>query len=336
MKLELFDYYLPKELIAQEPVEPRDHSRLMVVKGRLIEHKAFRDILRYLEKDDVIVLNDTKVEPVRLRGKKSTGAKAEFLVSKKLSGRRFLCQITSNKVRKGNIFEFRKGLAARVVNESDGFEFEVEFNKDNVEEILQQIGEMPTPPYIKKRATRKQYQTVYAKHPGSIAAPTAGFHFTQRLLRDIEKKGVKVVHITLHVGYGTFLPVKTDDIREHRMHEEWFTIPKKTADTINNRRKRLVIVGTTALRALESATDEMGIVHAKTGTTDIFIYPGYEFKLCPDMMLTNFHLPKSTLIMLIAALIGRENILNAYKEAVKERYRFYSFGDAMLLVTQAS
>lgn len=334
MKLELFDYDLPKELIAQEPIEPRDASRLMVVKGKDVHHMHFRDILEYLEKDDVLVLNDTKVEPVKLKGKKSTGAKAVFLVSKKLSKRRFLCQITSNKVRPGNTFEFERDLTATVIRDSDGFEFEVEFNKDNVGELLQEIGEMPTPPYIKKKASRKQYQTVYAKHPGSIAAPTAGFHFTPKLLRDIKNKGVKIVYITLHVGYGTFLPVKTDNIKEHKMHEEWFSIPEDTADIINSRHKRLIIVGTTALRALESATDDTGIVHAKTGTTDIFIYPGYEFKLRPDMMLTNFHLPKSTLIMLIAALIGRANILNAYKEAVNERYRFYSFGDAMLLLTE--
>lgn len=334
MKLELFDYDLPKELIAQEPAEPRDASRLMVVRGKQAEHRIFREILDFLEKDDVLVLNNTKVEPVRLRGRKSTGAKAEFLVSKKLGRKRFLCQITSSRVRVGNTFEFRGGLTAEVVRDSDGFEFEVEFSRDDVEEILQEVGEMPTPPYIKKTAAREQYQTVFAKHPGSIAAPTAGFHFTPELMRGIEKKGVKIVYTTLHVGYGTFLPVKTDDIRDHRMHEEWFSIPEETADIINDRHKRLIIVGTTALRALESATDDMGILHPKTGTTDIFIYPGYGFRLRPDMMITNFHLPKSTLIILVAALIGRENILHAYETAVKEKYRFYSFGDAMLLFTE--
>lgn len=336
MKLSLFDYNLPKELIAQEPIEPRDKSRLMVVKGNNIEHRIFSDIIGYLEKDDVLVLNDTKVEPVKLIGKKSTGARAEFLVSKKLGKNRFMCQITSNKVRQGNEFIFDKGLAAKVTKESDGFEFEVEFNKDNVEEIIQEIGEMPTPPYIKKRAKKEQYQTVYAEHPGSIAAPTAGFHFTPELLKEIEKKGVKIVKITLHVSYGTFLPVKTEDIKQHRMHEEWFSISKETADIINSRHKRLIIVGTTALRALESATDDLGILHTRTGNTDIFIYPGYDFRLKPDMMITNFHLPKSTLIMLVSALIGRENIMHAYKKAVEEKYRFYSFGDAMLLFTRSS
>lgn len=329
MKLSDFDYDLPKELIAQEPADPRDSSRLMVVKGKNIEHKTFRDILDYLEKDDVLVLNDTRVDPVKLVGKKSTGAAAEFIISKHLEGNRYMCQITSNKVRKDNVFEFTGGLTATVLGDSDGFEFEVEFNKTPP---LEEIGEMPTPPYIKKPATKEQYQTVYAKKSGSIAAPTAGFHFTPELLRDIEKKGVKIVHITLHVSYGTFLPVKQEDITKHAMHEEWFSISKEAADIINNRQKRLIVVGTTALRAMESATDEMGILHPETCATDIFIYPGYEFRLKPDMMITNFHLPKSTLIMLIAALVGLDSIMHAYKVAVENKYRFYSFGDAMLLI----
>ena len=332
MKLSDFDYDLPKKLIAHEPLGQRDSSRLMMVKDREIKHKQFLDILTYLEKDDVLVLNDTKVEPVKLIGKKTTGAKAEFLVSKKISNSRFMCQIACHNVRKGNTFEFKKGLKAEIKKDSNGFEFEVEFNRDNVEELLQEIGEMPIPQYINKPSTKKKYQTVYAKHSGSLAAPTAGFHFTPKLLRDIEKKGVKIAYTTLHVGYGTFLPVTTDNIKEHKMHEEWFSISEETADIINSRHKKLIIVGTTTLRALESTTDDIGILHPKTGSTDIFIYPGYEFKLRPDIMITNFHLPKSTLIMLISALIGRENILNAYKEAVKEKYRFYSFGDAMLLI----
>lgn len=331
MQLSDFDYDLPKELIAQEPLEQRDQSRLMVVKGDDIEHRQFQDILDYFKKDDVLVLNDTKVEPVKLSGQKSTGAKAEFIISKHLEGNRYMCQITSNKVRKGNVFEFDKGLTATVTSDSNDFEFEVEFNKDP-KPVLEEIGDMPLPPYIKKPSSRDQYQTVYAKHKGSIAAPTAGFHFTPTLLRDLEQKGVKIVYVTLHVSYGTFLPVKEDDIRKHNMHEEWYTISKETADAINNRQKRLIIVGTTALRALESATDDLGILQPKTDTTDIFIYPGYEFKLRPDMMITNFHLPKSTLIMLISALIGLEKIMHAYKVAVENKYRFYSFGDAMLLI----
>ncbi|MFH1063901.1 MAG: tRNA preQ1(34) S-adenosylmethionine ribosyltransferase-isomerase QueA [Candidatus Woesearchaeota archaeon] len=334
MKLSDFDYNLPPELIAQEPMEQRDQSRLMVVKGKEIEHRKFHDILEYLEDGDVIVLNDTKVEPVKLVGKKATGAKAEFIISKKLDDKRYKCQITSNKVRKGDVFVFDKGLTAEVTSDSDGFEFEVEFNKGNIEEILQDIGEMPLPPYIKRQTTRERYQTVFAKESGSIAAPTAGFHFTPELLRDIERKGVKTVHVTLHVGYGTFLPVKEEDIKKHNMHDEWFTISEETADAINNRHKRLIVVGTTSLRALESATDDLGVVQAQTGSTGIFIYLGYRFRLKPDMMITNFHLPKSTLIMLIAALVGLENIMYAYKTAVENKYRFYSFGDAMLLRTE--
>ena len=335
MKLELFNYNLPKELIAQEPIEPRDASRLMIVKGKTIKHKNFKDLLSYLEKDDVLVLNNTKVEPVKPLGRKATGSPAEFIISKKLGNRKYECQIKTNKVKIGTEFLFNKGLKAKVLGGNEGI-FDVLFNKDKIEEIIQDIGEMPTPPYIKKKAKREQYQTVYAKHPGSIAAPTAGFHFTPELLEKIKKKGVKIVKITLHVSYGTFLPVKTEDIKDHHMHEEWFEISKQAAEAINKRRKRLVIVGTTSLRALESAADDMGIVHPKECSTDLFIYPGYQFKLKPDMMLTNFHLPKSTLIMLVSALIGRKNILHAYEKAVENKYRFYSFGDAMLLVTQAS
>ncbi|MBW2964628.1 tRNA preQ1(34) S-adenosylmethionine ribosyltransferase-isomerase QueA [Candidatus Woesearchaeota archaeon] len=331
MNLSDFDYNLPPELIAQEPMEPRDQSRMMVLKGKDIEHRVFRNILDYLEKDDVLVLNETKVEPSKLKGKKTTGSPAEFIVSKKLFPGVYECQIKTNKVRIGAEFIFAKGLKGRVVGGKEGI-FQVEFSKDHIEDDLQDIGEMPLPPYIKKKATRQQYQTVFAKNSGSIAAPTAGFHFTPELMRDIEAKGIRIVRITLHVSYGTFLPVKTEDIRKHHMHEEWFDIPKETADTINNRHGRLIVVGTTSLRALESAADSTGIVSPKQGTTDIFIYPGYKFRLRPDMMITNFHLPKSTLIMLIAALVGLDNIMHAYRTAVENKYRFYSFGDAMLLI----
>lgn len=329
MKLSDFDYTLPPELIAQEPMEQRDKSRMMVLRKDRIEHRIFSDITGYLGKGDVLVLNETKVEPSKLKGKKLTGSPAEFIISKKLSEKIYECQIKTNKVRIGAEFIFDKGLKAKIIGGKDGI-FEVEFS-ENMEDVLQDIGEMPLPPYIKKKATRQQYQTVFAKHSGSIAAPTAGFHFTPELLRDIEAKGITIVKITLHVSYGTFLPVKSEDIKQHHMHEEWFEIPKETADVINNRQGRLIIVGTTSLRALESATDSLGIVHPKQATTDIFIYPGYEFRLKPDMMITNFHLPKSTLIMLIAALVGLDNIMRAYKTAVENKYRFYSFGDAMLI-----
>ncbi|MBW2967251.1 tRNA preQ1(34) S-adenosylmethionine ribosyltransferase-isomerase QueA [Candidatus Woesearchaeota archaeon] len=343
MKLSDFDYELPKELIAQEPLAVRDESRLMVVDGKDISHRRFKDVLEYFSKGDVLVLNDTKVEPVKLVGKKTTGAKAEFIVSKKLApvaGKgRYMCQITSNKVRVGAEFEFGDSddiLRATVLSESDGFEFEVEFDGD-VEQYMQEKGEMPVPPYIKRAVSRAedldQYQTVYADKPGSIAAPTAGFHFTPELLRDIEAKGVAVVKVTLHVGYGTFLPVKESDVASHKMHHEEYEISESASQKINDRAGRLIVVGTTAFRALESAADELGVVQHGRGSTDLFVTPGYQFKLKPDMMITNFHLPKSTLIMLVAALVGLENVMAAYRAGVKEKYRFYSFGDAMLLIT---
>jgi len=332
MKLSQFDYHLPKELIAQEPASPRDSSRLMVVKGKAIEHKIFKDILSYLEKDDVLVLNETKVEPVKLIGRKVTGSAAELLVSKKIKDRTYECQIKTNKIKPGTEFIFNKDVKGKVVGGEDGV-FEVMFNRDDMEAVLQDIGEMPLPPYIKKKATREEYQTVFAKTSGSIAAPTAGFHFTPELIKKIEDKGVKIAKVLLHVSYGTFLPVKTEEIEEHKMHKEWFEITNEAADIINNRQKRLIIVGTTSLRALESAADDLGIVKPVKGDTEIFIYPGYEFKLKPEMMITNFHLPKSTLIMLISALVGLDNVMDAYKVAVENKYRFYSFGDAMLIIT---
>jgi S-adenosylmethionine:tRNA ribosyltransferase-isomerase len=334
MKLETFNYHLPPDLIAQEPATPRDSSRLMVVKGKDIQHRKFADILDYLGKEDVLVLNDTKVEPSKMLGRKATGSPAEFIISKKIKERVYECQIKTNKVRIGAEFLFNKGVKAKVTGGTDGI-FEVTFNT-GLESVLQDIGEMPLPPYIKKKASREQYQTVFAKNSGSIAAPTAGFHFTPGLLEQIEKKGVKIVKITLHVSYGTFLPVKTEDVEDHRMHDEWFEISESAAETINNRRRNLIVVGTTALRALESAADEMGIIRPKKASTGIFIYPGYNFKLRPDMMITNFHLPKSTLIMLVSALMGLDTIMNAYKAAIENRYRFYSFGDAMLLMAGAS
>jgi S-adenosylmethionine:tRNA ribosyltransferase-isomerase len=332
MKLSQFDYHLPKELIAQEPASPRDSSRLMVVKDSKIEHKTFKDVLNYLKKGDVLVLNDTKVEPVKLLGRKTTGSPAEFLVSKKLGPKTYECMIKTNKIKPGTEFVFSDDLKAKVTGGKDGV-FEVMFNTENLDDVLQRVGEMPLPPYITKKATREQYQTVFAKKSGSIAAPTAGFHFTPELLLDIERLGVEIAKVTLHVSYGTFLPVKTDDIEKHLMHEEWFEITEEAAEKINSRKGRLVVVGTTSLRSLESAADDKGIIHAAKKSTSIFIYPGYKFKLKPDMMITNFHLPKSTLIMLIAALIGLDNVMHTYEIAVKERYRFYSFGDAMLLFT---
>lgn len=336
MQLSDFDYTLPKELIANAPMDKRDESRLMVLQGKEISHKQFKDVVDYFSKGDIIVINETKVEPVKLVGNKKSGSHAEFLIAKKIESNVYECKIKSNNVKEGTEFVFDKEVEAKVISKSAEGDYTVEFNTDNLEKVLQEIGEMPLPPYIKSQESpevvKKKYQTVYAKTSGSIAAPTAGFHFTPELMTALEKKGVEFVKITLHVGYGTFLPVHTDDIKEHKMHAEWFEITPEAADAINNRRGKLAVVGTTSLRALESATDNMGLVGAMHGYTDIYIYPGYKFKLKVDMMITNFHLPKSTLIMLVGALAGLDNIMNAYKIAVSEKYRFYSFGDAMLLV----
>ncbi|NQU79332.1 tRNA preQ1(34) S-adenosylmethionine ribosyltransferase-isomerase QueA [Candidatus Woesearchaeota archaeon] len=331
MKLTDFDYELPKELIAQEPIEPRDASRLMVLKDKEPEHKKFKDIIGFFNKGDVLVLNNTKVDPVKLVGRKKTGSPVELILSKRISDTVYECQVKTNKVREGMEFVFARGVEAKVISGKNGI-FSVEFNKD-IEENLDDVGEMPLPPYITKKATKEQYQTVYAKHSGSIAAPTAGFHFTSKLLSELEEKGVKIVHIILHVGIGTFLPVKSDDITQHTMHKEDYEISESAAHTINERKGNLVVVGTTGFRALESSAGNDSKVIPGKGSTDLFVYPGYDFKIKPDMMITNFHLPKSTLIMLISALYGREKLLHAYEVAVHEKYRFYSFGDAMLLVT---
>ena len=336
MKLTDFDYDLPKELIAQAPLADRSGSKLMVVEGKSITHKVFSDIVAYFEKGDVLVINETKVEPVKLCGNKISGGAVELLIAKKIESNVYECSIKGSKIKEGTELKFPEDVSARVLSKSEEGFYTVEFDTDNLEDFLQKVGEMPLPPYIKSADSpgelRKKYQTVYAKTSGSIAAPTAGFHFTPSLLSALEKKGVLIAKITLHVGYGTFLPVKTESVEEHKMHAEWFEISPEAAELINNRRGRLTVVGTTSLRALESAADEMGAVGAMHGYTDKYIYPGYIFKLKPDMMITNFHLPKSTLIMLVAALAGLENIMNAYKIAVSEKYRFYSFGDAMLLV----
>ncbi len=332
MKLSDFDYKLPKDLIAQEPLKDRSSSKLMVVKDKTIHHKHFKDILGYLEPGDVLVLNETRVEPVRLKGRKVTGAKAEFIVSKKINSNTYQVQIKTHSVKIGGEFLFNHDLKAKVLG-CDGMNFIVRFNKDDIEPILRDIGEMPLPTYIKKHTdnTKKEYQTVYAKYSGSIAAPTAGFHFTPELLKKIEKKGIKIAKITLHIGYGTFLPVRTEDIKGHKMHSEWFRITKKAAETINSRRGRLVCVGTTSLRALESAAAEDRMIYAQSKETDIFIYPGHDWRSGVDMLITNFHLPKTTLLMLVSAFTDQDMIKKAYQEAIKEGYRFFSFGDSMLL-----
>lgn len=340
MDLKDFNYNLPEELIAQDPLEDRSSSRLMVLHkdtGR-IEHKIFRDIIDYLNPGDCLVINDTKVIPARLMGiKEDTGAAIEVLLLKRNVDDVWECLVKpGKKARTGARIIFGEGLlVGEIVDVIEDGNRMIKFHYEGIfEEILDKLGQMPLPPYIThKLQDKNRYQTVYAKNEGSAAAPTAGLHFTKELLEKIKEKGVNVVSITLHVGLGTFRPVKVDKIEEHRMHTETFNISKEAADTINRTRAaggRVIAVGTTSCRTLESAAADDGTIPARSGDTDIFIYPGYKFKAI-DCLITNFHLPESTLIMLVSALAGRDNIMNAYETAVKERYRFFSFGDAMFI-----
>ncbi len=342
MDLHDFDYDLPEELIAQDPLSDRSSSRLMVLNkntGKL-EHKIFRDIIDYLNPGDCLVLNDTKVIPARLYGEKvGTGAGIEVLLLKRKEDLKDTWEVLvkpGKKAKVGARISFGDGkLVAEVKDIVDDGNRIIQFEYDGIfEEILDELGQMPLPPYITHKLEDKdRYQTVYATHKGSAAAPTAGLHFTKELLEAIKQKGVKIAKVTLHVGLGTFRPVKVENIQEHHMHSEFYMVSEEAANTINETRKnggRIICVGTTSTRTIESVADEEGNIPAKTGWTDIFIYPGYKFKTV-DCLITNFHLPESTLVMLVSALAGRENILNAYKEAVKEKYRFFSFGDAMFI-----
>ncbi|MFO7152973.1 MAG: tRNA preQ1(34) S-adenosylmethionine ribosyltransferase-isomerase QueA [Bacillota bacterium] len=341
MDVKEFYYELPEELIAQEPLPERDKSRLMVVHRdtRSFEHRIFENVVDYLEEGDCLVLNDTKVIPARLLGtRKDTGGKIEFVLLKRIGKDRWEILVKPGRRAKiGSEFTFGDGrLQAKVLDYTDAGGRIVEFYYEGVfEQILDELGKMPVPPYIKKELEDKdRYQTVYARKPGSAAAPTAGFHFTERLLKKIEQKGVKVCYITLHVGLGTFRPVKEEKVEEHKMHQEYFEINEETARIINETKqqgKRVIAVGTTSTRTLETVADENGLVKSLSGWTDLFIYPGYRFKVV-DGLITNFHLPESTLLMLVCAFADKELIMSAYKEAIRERYRFYSFGDAMLIV----
>jgi S-adenosylmethionine:tRNA ribosyltransferase-isomerase len=330
---------LPEELIAQKPLEKRDESRLMVLDKNTgeIEHKIFKDVLDYLKEGDCLVLNNTRVLPARLIGEKlETKGKMEFLLLKRIDIDTWEVLVKPGKRAKiGAKFSFGNKLIAQVIDIGEEGARIVKFSYDGVfEEILDELGSMPLPPYItEKLEDKERYQTVYSKHEGSAAAPTAGLHFTKELLEKIKQKGVEIAFVTLHVGLGTFRPVKVENILEHKMHSEFYTIEKEEADKINNCKKqggRIIPVGTTSCRTLESVANEDGVLQAKSGWTDIFIYPGYEFKVV-DALITNFHLPESTLIMLVGALTGKENILNAYNTAVDEKYRFFSFGDAMFI-----
>ena len=339
MKLTDFNYELPERLIAQTPIEKRDESRLMVLdrKQQTIEHKIFKDIIDYLEPGDCLVRNNTKVLPARLYGQKETGAKVEFLLLNQIEGDIWECIVRpGNKLHVGTKVIFKDGLLkAEILEIMPGGTRKVQFSYKGIfNEILDQIGLMPLPPYIHEELKENdRYQTVYAKYNGSAAAPTAGLHFTEDLLKKIEEKGVKIANVTLHVGIGTFRPVKVENIEEHEMHSEHFYIKQEDVDKINETKKqgkKVIAVGTTSCRVLETIAKEDGTVEVTEGDTKIFIYPGYQFK-CLDGLITNFHLPESTLLMLVSALAGREYILKAYNEAVKEEYKFFSFGDAMFI-----
>ncbi|MDO4521590.1 MAG: tRNA preQ1(34) S-adenosylmethionine ribosyltransferase-isomerase QueA [Eubacteriales bacterium] len=341
MKTSDFYFDLPQELIAQDPLSDRSSSRLLVLNRETgeREHRIFKDILEYLEPGDCLVVNNTKVIPARLYGvKPDTGAKIEVLLLKRKENDIWETLVKpGKKARPGMKISFGEGLlmgeVLDIVEEGNRL---IKFTYDGIfEEILDQLGQMPLPPYITHQLEDKnRYQTVYAKHEGSAAAPTAGLHFTPELLEAIRAKGVNIAHVTLHVGLGTFRPVKVEDVTQHHMHSEFYMIEEDQAALINETKKKggkIVSVGTTSCRTLESASDENGVLHAGSGWTEIFIYPGYRFKIV-DRLITNFHLPESTLLMLVSALAGKENIMAAYEEAVKEKYRFFSFGDAMYIM----
>lgn len=341
MKTSDFYYDLPKELIAQDPLEDRSSSQLMVIhrKSGQMEHRHFSDIAEYLKPGDCLVRNNTKVIPARLYGmREDTGAAIEFLLLKRREKDIWETLVKpGKKARTGAKISFGEGrLHGEIVDVlADGNRL-IQFRYEGIfEEILDELGQMPLPPYIThKLKDKNRYQTVYAKYEGSAAAPTAGLHFTEDLFRKLEEKGVLVANVTLHVGLGTFRPVKVEDVAEHHMHSEFYHVEPEEAAKINEAKKnggRIVCVGTTSCRTVESASDENGQVQPGAGDTDIFIYPGYDFKVL-DVLITNFHLPESTLLMLVSALAGKERIMEAYKEAVKERYRFFSFGDAMIIL----
>ena len=341
MKTSDFFYDLPEELIAQDPLEDRTASRLLVLNRETgaIEHKIFSDVIDYLNEGDCLVINNTRVIPARLIGEKEgTGGKVEVLLLKRRANDVWETLVKpGKKLRPGARVTFGDGrLKAEILEIAEEGNRLVRFYYEGIfEEILDSLGEMPLPPYITHKLEDKEmYQTVYAKFDGSAAAPTAGLHFTKELLSKIEEKGIKIASITLHVGLGTFRPVKVDDVNNHHMHTEWYEVNAEAADIINETKRnggRVICVGTTSCRTIESVADENGYMKAKTGETDIFIYPGYKFKIM-DGLITNFHLPESTLVMLVSAFAGKENVLAAYETAVKERYRFFSFGDAMILI----
>ena len=341
MKTSHFYYDLPKELIAQDPLEDRSSSRLLVLhrKSGRVEHRVFTDIVEYLKPGDCLVRNNTKVIPARLYGTRvDTGATIELLLLKRMENDVWETLVKpGKKARQGAVISFGDGiLTGEIIAVKEDGNRLIQFRYEGIfEEILDQLGQMPLPPYITHTLKDKnRYQTVYAKYEGSAAAPTAGLHFTEELFRKLEEKGVLVANVTLHVGLGTFRPVKVDDVSKHHMHTEFYQVTKEEADKINKAKQaggRIVCVGTTSCRTIESAADENGVLKPGHGDTDIFIYPGYSFKMM-DVLITNFHLPESTLLMLVSALAGKEQVMRVYEEAVQERYRFFSFGDAMIIL----
>jgi S-adenosylmethionine:tRNA ribosyltransferase-isomerase len=326
--LKRYDFDLPEELIAQEPVEPRDHARLMVLRDG-IEHRFFYNLPEYMERGDVLILNDTRVMKARIKGQKETGGRVEILILEELGENYYRCLVKGKKIREGTKLIFGE-IVGKVLKKDEGI-CDIEFSGD-IMALARERGEIPLPPYIKNppRDAEEKYQTVFAKKEGAVAAPTAGLHFTPELLERIRERGVKIGYITLHVSYGTFKPVKSEDVREHRVDEEYYVVSEEVAEIINNRSGRLFAVGTTVMRALESSS-ERGEVHPSHGYTNIFIYPGYDFKSGVDALVTNFHVPRSSLILLVTAFGGYDRVMHAYKVAIEKRYRFFSFGDAMLL-----
>ncbi|MDD5749692.1 MAG: tRNA preQ1(34) S-adenosylmethionine ribosyltransferase-isomerase QueA [Patescibacteria group bacterium] len=342
MNINLFDYHLPKELIAQKPARPRDSSRLLVfdrAKNK-ISHRHFYDLPDILTDNDVLVVNQSKVFPARLYGKKKTGGKVEVLLTKKLNPSGWQALIGGKNLKIGDVIYFDpSGWQAKIIKDIDGKTKQIKFNKSGAEldRLIETIGHTPLPPYIKTKDSRiikKDYQTIYARTSGSTAAPTAGLHFTDRILKKLEKKRVKIFKVTLHVGLGTFAPVEVDDIKKHQIHQEWASIDKKTADSLNKLKKagkNIMTVGTTSARTLEAFADQRGQLKSGSKWVDIYIYPGYKYKFVDDL-ITNFHLPKSSLLFMVSALAERKNILQVYKKAIAKKYRFFSFGDAMLIV----
>lgn len=332
MKLSDFDYHLPRELIAQAPAENRDESKLMIFDGKSIKHEIFRNIVNYLDEGDTLILNNTKVIPARLYARKNTGGGVELLLLKSMEENCWESLIKGRVKEHSTLTVGSSKEEIRIKERIEGGRFKVEFLTRSPEEVIKKFGVMPTPPYIKgKLKDQERYQTVYARVQGSVAAPTAGLHFTDSLLSKIRRRGIRIAYITLHLGFGTFAPVKAEKISEHRMESEYYHIDERNAEIINRCEGRNIAVGTSVVKTLESACSENGMVNPSEGWSNLFIYPPYEFKFKIDCLLTNFHLPKSTLLMLVSAFIGRERILRAYREAVKHRYRFYSFGDAMFI-----